>query len=305
MRILLLACLLASCGKHTAQETSSPVEELRAKRDAALSHYTEAMDGSGFVGGHCDGLLFSSLGAVGGYPVDIVKAEYEPGRWERHPDRDCYPAQSASRLSKDMALGMISWAYLTGHLDVVQRFYDTAKADHWFVCDAESTEVLLSRCLLSINLIRLMQKMLGINVFVDDWGLFPGPFDPKAESAGLLQEGFEAHLLMWRLFVTAKVDGKVDDGDLKTMQSYCETKPRNALFCAISHKFSDGDQSQATAILMDETLFPAGRLPTSSDRCEPYLWQREQGDDWQPCPDEKKVHDNVDFLIAAWVVIDG
>jgi hypothetical protein len=304
MRFLLLLAVIAGCGKHTIQETSSPVEGLRAKRDAALSHYSEAMDGSGFVGDHCDALLFSSLGAIGGYPVDIVKAEYAPGKWERHPDKDCFPANSAARLSKDMALGMISWAYFTGRLDVLKRFYDQAKSDNWIICDAEDSVVLLSRCLLSVNLIRLMQKILGEPLFAANW-FWPGPFDPREESTNLLAEGFEAHLLMWRLYVTAKVDGSVDNSDLSTMKSYCEAKPKNALFCAISHKFSDGDQTQAVDLLIHETPFPSGRLPNSSDRCEPYLWQREQGDDWQPCPQENKVHDNVDFLIAAWVVLEG
>ena len=51
---------------------------------------------------------------------------------------------------------------------------------------------------------------------------------------------------------------------------------------------------------MDEKLFPSDRLPTATDRCEAYLWQRNGGSDWEPCPRDK-LHDGVDFLIAAYI----
>jgi hypothetical protein len=50
---------------------------------------------------------------------------------------------------------------------------------------------------------------------------------------------------------------------------------------------------------MDETLFPSDRLPQPKDRCEEYLWQRDDlPKDWAAC-DTIGVHDGVDFLIAA------
>jgi hypothetical protein len=93
----------------------------------------------------------------------------------------------------------------------------------------------------------------------------------------------------------------MDLTDYETLRRYVEESPRNALMHALYHKYKDGDQSKTIAILMDETLFPSDRLPHPKDRCEEYLWQRDDlPKDWQPC-DKQGVHDGVDFLLAAFV----
>jgi hypothetical protein len=68
------------------------------------------------------------------------------------------------------------------------------------------------------------------------------------------------------------------------------------------NKYRDGNQQQAIDILLDESLFPSDRLPTARDnRCEEYLWQRDDDPkDWGPC-DSDRVHDGVDFLFAAYI----
>ncbi len=65
------------------------------------------------------------------------------------------------------------------------------------------------------------------------------------------------------------------------------------------HLYSDNDQKDALVVLLDDSLFPNDRLPTTRNRCEPYLFQRDDtGDDWRPCAGKIKIHDGIDYLMA-------
>jgi hypothetical protein len=129
-----------------------------------------------------------------------------------------------------------------------------------------------------------------------------GQFVLQMESASYkAKQGYEKHLDAVHIITASMKRGGVLPQDYETIRLYAEESPRNALFQALYHRFKDGDQTQAVAILLDEKLFPSDRLPTSADRCEEYLWQRDdRPNDWEPC-DKGKQHDGVDFLVAAWV----
>lgn len=288
LHVILLFCLLLGCHKVEPKETLTPTEALRAKRDLYLSFYDQVKDSHGWVGPHCDGLLFNSLGSAAGLPIPVGKAEREPGVWERHPAFDCYPGESKSRLSKDMVLGLMYWAHVKGEKDLLKRLHDRASDHNWQVCDAVDNETFLSRCVLSLSLVSLLRHALGLSSY---WA-------GSDDQAGI-KAGFEGHLEVLKLRTYGRIDGHLSDGDLKQLKAYCDHNPKNALSCAVYHRYADGDQSGATEVLMDEALFPADRPPSSRERCEDYLWQREPGSDWAPCPWEGKIHSMVDFLTAA------
>jgi hypothetical protein len=133
-----------------------------------------------------------------------------------------------------------------------------------------------------------LQRMLGFEVSV------------KSENPVIKKAGFEKHLDAIDLILKAMIGGGLDPIQYEEIRKYSEASPRNALFAALYNKYRDGNQQQAIDILLDEKLWPSDRLPTARDRCEEYLWQRDDDPkDWGPC-DSDKVHDGVDFLIAAW-----
>jgi hypothetical protein len=120
-------------------------------------------------------------------------------------------------------------------------------------------------------------------------------------------EGYEAHLDVLRIHTEFLINGFLEDYELKKLKEYRDQSPENALFQAMYHKF-DGNQEVAISILMDESIFPADRLPTDGEYTTHYRWERDPGPDWQPCNEERpctgKPHTGVDFLFAAHIVLN-
>jgi hypothetical protein len=275
-------CLLAlSCQKHEPKKpkqiNSSVVEkaELYKRLHAGWAHQ-----------GGCDSLGFTALCKISGGCDDVVitDAEGDPGRWYRNPSKTCYDTgASKSDISKDMFIMLLPYLYASKDQQNIQEIYDYGQKNGWVMGRGY-----LSRTFLTPSVIFLIEQMLGI------W---------RAESPtkDIQKAGFEKHLDAIYLINKWMVNGTIDSLQYEQIRRYREENPNNALMQAIYHKFGDdGDQSETIAILLDETLFPNDRLPTSKDRCEEYLWQRDPGDDWLPC-ESNKIHDGVDYLIAAWV----
>jgi hypothetical protein len=99
--------------------------------------------------------------------------------------------------------------------------------------------------------------------------------------------------------------GGLSDVEMVIVKDQAKRQPRNALYQAILHKFTDGDQTLALATLMDKTLFPEEHLPTSAERSSSYLWERDQETaDWQPGTGAEETFTGTDFLFA-FAVLDG
>ncbi len=278
IKLLLTFIILSSCQKH--KEHSPQVIEPAIAAKAALYKSLH----KGWAHDKCDSLGFTSLCKLAGgcESADIFQAEGDAGRWYRSPEKDCYDlGQSASDISKDMFVMLFPYLYKTGNKAALTRIYDYAKANGNVMGRGP-----LSRTLLVPPMILMLQEMLGhFGVVVSD---------TKEK------KGYEKHLDVISWYTQSMVRGGMDMTDYEQLRKYVDAEPRNALFQALYHKFKDGNQSAAIAILMDEKLFPSDRLPTAQDRCEEYLWQRNGGSDWEPC-EREKLHDGVDFLIAAYI----
>jgi hypothetical protein len=59
-----------------------------------------------------------------------------------------------------------------------------------------------------------------------------------------------------------------------------------------------------TVLNADTALFPNGKLPTNSGRCnEPYIWQEaSDSSDWNPCPEQERTFDGTDLVFARAVI---
>ena len=242
---------------------------------------------NGWAHDKCDSLGFTSLCKLAGgcSEADVMQAEGEPGRWYRSPEKDCYDlGQSASDISKDMLMMLFPYLYATGDKQNMQEIYDYGKANGNVMGRGP-----ISRTLMTPSMVLFLQELLGMI------GL---TFEPTTEKG---KEGYEKHLDAIYIMTSAMKRGGIIPSDYETMRKYADESPRNALFQAMYHKFKDGDQASAIAVLLDENLFPSDRLPTAKDRCEEYLWQRDFSvGDWGPC-DSGKIHDGIDYLIVAWV----
>lgn len=279
----LVLCLLAlACQKKPAQPAKQVNHRVKAKAELYKSlHKSWAHD-------KCDSLGFTALCKLSGgcSNADILQAEGEPGRWYRSPEHDCYDlGQSASDISKDMLMMLFPYLYATSDKQNLTEIYEYGKANGYVMGRGP-----LSRTFMTPPMVFLLQRMIGSNIS-----------QVTSELKEVTKAGFEKHLDAISLLSKAMVGGGVDAIQYEEIRQYAEDSPRNALFVALYHKYKDGNQQHAIDILLDEKLFPYDRLPTARDRCEEYLWQRDDArKDWGPC-DSDKVHDGVDFLIAAYI----
>jgi len=268
-------------------------QRLQTKYQTYLRLYKNALDKAGFVEG-CDGLLFTSLLVASGLNQDIEQAESrtEPGRWYRSAEQDCYPTgQSRSSISRDMLLGLSLALWQTSDGSAVNRLLLFSQKNKGVLGDAIDGEELAGAATMSPSLLSLYSELdYQLNGRTSaNRGYFP--------ELGKTFVGFEAHLMALRLVMKATLYGGLIDSDFDLIAAQVSTQPQNALFQGIYHALTDGNGNAAADILLNEKYFPPNALPGSTERCELYLWQRDQNSkDWQPCPAENKTFPAVDFF---------
>lgn len=285
MKYLILILFLTACGKHKPKPPTVVNSAIVEKANLYKSLHKGWAHGGG-----CDSLGFTSLCRLAGGcgEANILDAESasEPGRWYRNASQKCFDeGKSASDISKDMFAMLLPYLYSTGDQVNLKEIYAYGKAKGWVMGRGPA-----SRTIMTPPMIYMLQVMIN-------------KVEPVASTLNveMAKAGYEKHLDTMSFYSQTLYKNEMDLTDYETLRRYVEESPRNALMQALYHKYKDGNQSVAIAILMDETLFPSDRLPTPKDRCEEYLWQRDDlPKDWQPC-DKQGVHDGVDFLLAAFV----
>jgi hypothetical protein len=277
MKHLLILLTLAACSKK-APHTSTPNNAIVEK-----ANLYKALHKGWAHGGGCDSLGFTSLCKIAGGcdEANILDAEGEPGRWYRNDSHTCFDdGKSASDISKDMFAMLLPYLYSIGDKKNLEEIYAYGKDKGWVMGRGP-----ISRTVMTPPMIFMLQRMLGKS--------------EKTVEMQVMKAGYEKHLDVISFYSQTLYKNGMDLTDYETLRKYAEESPRNALTQALYHRHKDGNQDKAIAILMGESLFPNDRLPTPKDRCEQYLWQRDETvKDWAPC-DTVDVHDGVDFLIAA------
>lgn len=246
-----------------------------------------------------DGLLFACLKHAAGIEVNWHAAEMEPGRYERHPDLQ-FPGDSSSTMSKDHALGLLYCIWKDQDDDSLSRFIHYLEGNGWDLCggreNASSESVWAARCKVSLTLKATMYEMrFRLGGGDHPARIIPQVWDPWSED-------FETHLRVLHTILRGEMMGGINDLQVDFLWAKARDNPRNALYQAAYHRFMDGDQSYAYAALLDESLWPADKLPNGENFCSEYLYQRDEGSgEWQTCPDHKDPWPAIDWIFAAWV----
>lgn len=281
----LIFLLIFSCSKKPEKQALEVRPEIAAKAELYKSLH------KGWAHDKCDSLGFTSLCKLAGGCVeaDIKQAQSEPGRWYRSPEHNCFDlGESRSDISKDMFIMMFPYLWNIGDKIALADIYSYGKKNNWIMGRYDGTVDGFARVYMVPEMSLFLEEMLSKKEF-------------KYSSDVPVNSGFAAHLDVIWFLTKAIVRKEMDAVSYERVRIMVDKQPRNALFQAVYHRFKDGDQSNAINILMDESLFPASKLPSSRERCEKYLWQRdEDNSDWIPC-DKEQTHDGVDFLVAAWV----
>ncbi len=250
-------------------------------------------DDNGFINtDESDSLLFSGLLNTATNDVVLAAAMLD-GNWYRRPTQYPEPykaGESKSTISRDMLLGLMIGAW-----------FDRDDRDWVF-------KTITSKALRSFG---IMGRGYPSRTFIGS--LVGTAAEAEYQCGGknhrLLRKvpyylpknvvGFEAHLAVLHVYLREQL-GLIDrDAAQQYYMHHAERQPLNPLFLALSGQFI-----AAEAILMDESLWPANRLPTTLDRREPWLLQRDFGNDW--CPvllhgkgDQGHEHNGADFIFCA------
>lgn len=274
------------------------VDELERKYWVYRALYTDHQDQHGFIlSSHCDSLLFTGLlGGVLPEGIDIKAAEKSPGEWTRRPLVDgedtCYPDNSKSTISRDMLLGLQFYAWKNQRLDILEDLWDYGKANTWIMGKGAPSRIIFtpnSQALLAEAIFRLGGEDHFITRAI-----------PTLRNENT---GFQAHLDHVSILLSGELEGEISGKDLEIMAGHVKRVPDNALVRYIHSKYTDGIQDAAIKSLLNESWFPRGRLPTTTDRKSGWLWERDPGADWSPRSGAAETHTGGDFLLVAHLIL--
>lgn len=285
---LSLSMLLSACGSSGAsvpRQTSTPEQDLESR---VVTYKT--LSQPGWTDEGCDGLLFSALTAVGrDDPIDIEQAQGTSGQWFRNPEHNCYPVSAPSDISRDMILGLMVYSVHFHRLDLLQDLWTYGEAHKWIMGRGDDRAVLTPE---SIGRLARAIEYLGGEHHAET--SIPAVPSTSAD--------YEGHLALLGIYLDGKMAGGVTSLDLLDLHILAKEMPDNPLAQALLHKYTDGDQSIATGLLLE--IWPSDRLPTTADWCEPWRIQRADGDSsLQPCPAQISIHSGGDFLLVAAIVM--
>ena len=297
MKNILIILVLLSCGKAKPPVVSDAFDNpaLDAKAAIYAKAFERHQESHGFISDNCDSLLFSSLLAATSVPnINIMAARDDSGAWHRQPDKRCYPQDSKSEISRDMLLGVIFWAVHSGQAKVLEEMYQYGKDHQWIMGDGDKT-----RTVFTADMIETLEESLA---YLRGQAIKPQSYYFVA----LPTAGYASHLQTLHILIVGKIRGKIQANLFQALQANLKRNPGNGLFQYAVAKYSTGLMTNPIATLLDESIFPSDRLPTTKDHCTEYLWQREAGSDWAPCLDrEVKEHNGADFLFLYGLLKNG
>lgn len=292
IKLLLILLFFIACGTSNPIDSNlvdqAKLDKLNTKLELYKNLEQYQTDTDGFVQhDECDSLLFSGLIGIA-TDVNLLSARDDSGKWHRrslqHPE--CYKG-IGSTISRDQLMGVMWWSWRNKRLDVVKDLFSYGESHDWIMGDGDPSRTYFTPNMQS-TLAELMRHLGG-----KDRPLYRNI--PKIYSKNI---GFLAHLDMLHILLRSELVGNITDSERNIVTYNYQRVPDNALYSFIYHKFKDGNQTETVDALLNEQIFPNDRLPTSKDRCEPWIYQRDLGSSWEPC-DDNKTHSGGDFIFVA------
>jgi hypothetical protein len=298
LSFLFFILALVGCGPKAKPESTTHSVELREavieKTKLYLSLGKTVQDEAGFVMYEaCDSLLFSGLYGAGGGVVDLRAARDESGMWHRRPLAypECYGESSKSTISRDMMLGVLWYIWETQDLELAEELFAYGKTHEWIMGDGNLWRIYFTPGL-QATLAELIYRLGGPDYYA--YRAIPQSYSRNVDYA--------AHLDVLHILLRGELTGKLEKSAKDVLEYNFKRESKNALFSYAWHRYSDGNQDDTYALLLNEAWWPSDRLPTSADRCEGWLLQRDEGEDWAPCDDDK-THSGGDFLFVAKLLL--
>ncbi|SMF22751.1 hypothetical protein [Pseudobacteriovorax antillogorgiicola] len=297
-------------------------ERLVEKYFRYIKFSAEHLDEKGWMEDtYCDGLLFNSLRAVAGAPVDMFLAEdpQVPGRFYRNWRQDCYknhladkPNSSKSTISRDMLIGFLHWTLSEQRADLATNLVNYGKSRSiqgiplaWVVGEGQIGRAEMPPGLIQ-NAYDVIEKITGT----------PSPLRDVNFQVWSSCNGYPCHLQTLAALLRWRLDGQLSSQAMTTLEAVADREIHNAMYNAVYGRIaiSDIHIERAYQSLLNEQWFPGDRLPSNRDRKGHYIFERDYikngstNPSWLPSDEPKKVYSGTDFLFAAATilgVVDG
>lgn len=268
MRFLFLVSMFfaLSCAKANKEEKAEPltkIQLLRNKYDAKISEAKQKFDvKSGWPSAiDCDATLWAGLAKAAGVDtVDLEQADYGSGEIHRVPSPDdCYASGSTS-VSRDMLLGYTYGMFRTGNAEAIQLILNFGEHHSWIMGKPEAS---LGEVLLTGNLMGAMARATcEMNSYCPIYKAIM-PLHSKSD------KDYVRHLTVLYILLNGEIDspvklslggamGNITTSDLDILKWHAEQDPKDLLFQAAVHLYSDGDFNEvADELLADEFYVPS------------------------------------------------
>lgn len=278
--LLLTAC--GSSGKRTPPAVPRSASQLLAEKADLYARLLPARLGpSGFLyTEQCDSALFSGLlqAAAPELGTDIRSARDESGQWHRRPVSmtECYQAGlSKSSISRDMFTGILWALFASGDLESARSTLQYARDNNYIMGSGDPARIALMP-----NLTRVLANI------VHNLGGDSSAEQSLPTSYPVDLVDYEAHIQMWQILLDARIHGGVTAEQMDVIRDKYTRYPMNPIYVAAYHKYTDGDQTEATQLLLNEAMYPADRLPDHTNSCDYWPLSRDPAHPdagWGPC----------------------
>jgi len=297
---LFLLMFLIGCGHRGNSASNTTNVAVLASIESQYEAYKELIattqqDANGFVETNtCDSLLFSALLGSSGIEVNLEAARDDVGQWHRRPlsYTECYPGSSASTISKDQLLGLMINIWHNKRLDLAEGLYNYGVEYVFVYGQGPVSDVVMTPSMIA-TLCEIMYR-LG------------GPDHPVERAVPQLYTlsnvGSPAHLDVLTILLRNFLVGSISATELEVVNTQFGREPTNALFAYAHALFTDGNYQQAADTLLNQSLFPVGRLPAASDRGVHYLWSVDASG-WGADQGDSRVWAGVDFEYVAALIL--
>jgi len=220
--LLLASLVLTSCGGPKKKEIEPG---LPANIQRLVNKYTETLAATkasadpvdGWIEKtECDGVLWAGKYACGGGNPVITAAEYPdaPGKFNRRPAPYCNAETGNSKTtwSRDMGMGLISYAWCKKDKAVLERHADYGTKKNWMMGEPLADGRTVYTPSIIGMLYQTIYKLGGKDSQGRVW--------PSVYSGGL--DDYEAHLQMVDIWLRGEMDGKQTDLNLDISQTMYE-----------------------------------------------------------------------------------
>jgi hypothetical protein len=263
--------------------TAIPID-LKSKLDIYLELIKSVQDNEGFIEfDGCNSTMYSGLLAIDG----LAEAEND-GEWSRrslsYPD--CFETGlTDTSITRDQILGVIYNLVKTKNRKGLERLWQYGYNNNWILGEGD-----ISKTIATSRLISTIAQAIFFLGGEDNKQRFINEGWPDVD-------GYEGYLQVLHIYIRGEIYGHINKDELAVLERHVDLHPDNPFYQTMYHRYTDADYDKAISLLMNK--YPANRLPTSTDYCSDWPIER----DYNPCPDQNKIHSGGDFIFVARIIL--